>query len=106
MEARRMKAEDATQAHYPWRAALRTAGVSLLVLLPMLGIVVPEVVQIILDEVGQRTTVPRWARVTLLGVAAAASCVAAIVNRVALIPQVNSFLTRHKLGPVPKEELR
>ena len=92
---------DSTQVEHPWRAALRTALVTALVLVPTLGLVVPEVVQIVLEEVGARTEVPSWLRLTLLGISAAVTCAAAIVNRVALIPAINAALTRWGVGPAP-----
>ena len=86
----------ATQTRHPWRAVVRT---SLQVGIPVvlaLGLVVPEVVQIVLEEVGARTDVPDWLRVALLGTAAVVTGVSAVLARVMAIPQVETFLERVK----------
>ncbi|WP_130012127.1 hypothetical protein [Serinicoccus sediminis] len=84
----------ATQTRHPWRAVVRT---SLQVGVPAvlaLGLVVPEVVRIVLEEVGARTDVPDWLRVALLGTAAVVTAVSAILARVMAIPQVEALLER------------
>lgn len=87
-----------TQIRNPWRATLRTAVQTGIVVIPVLGLVVPQIAQIVLDEFGrQGVEVPGWFRAALLGVAAGATLLAAIVARVMAIPQVNQALKRVKL---------
>lgn len=59
-----------------------------------LGLVVPEVVQIVLEEVGARTAVPDWLRVSLLGTAAVVTAASAILARIMAIPLVEALLER------------
>ena len=84
----------ATQTRHPWRAVVRTTlqvGVPVVL---ALGIVVPEVVQIVLEEIGARADVPDWLRVWLLGTAAVVTGVSAVLARIMAIPQVEAFLER------------
>lgn len=84
-----------TQVRRPWRATVRTiiqVGIPTVI---ALGLVVPEVVQIVLDEVGN--AMPDQLRVILLAISAGVVALAAIIARVMAIPQVEDFLRRHKL---------
>ena len=70
----------ATQTVHPWRAVVRTSiqvGIPVLI---ALGIIVPEAVSIVLEEVGARTTVPDWLRVSLLGTAAVVTPIGKLVS--------------------------
>src|SRR5574344_1875897 len=70
-----------TQVEHPWRASLRTA---LFVVVPLLVLVVgivPEVIQIILEEtVRAGVVLPEWVRPALLGLSAATTAIAMILN--------------------------
>ena len=94
-----------TQVEHPWRASLRTA---LFVVVPLLVLVVgivPEVIQIILEEtVRAGVVLPEWVRPALLGLSAAAAAIAAILNRIALLPRANELLTALRIGPKPPAE--
>lgn len=79
-----------TQVARPWRATLRTV---LQVGLPAFGVlllVLPEVLQAILDGMGE--TLPPGFRLWLLGAAAAVTALAGTLARIAAIPGVNRFL--------------
>lgn len=94
-----------TQVEHPWRASLRTA---LFVVVPLLVLVVgivPEVIQIILEEtVRAGVVLPEWVRPALLGLSAATTAIAAILNRIALLPRANELLTALRIGPKPPAE--
>ena len=94
-----------TQVAHPWRASLRTALFVVAPLLVLLVGVVPEVIQIILEETGRAGVVlPEWVRPALLGLSAAATAIAAILNRIALLPRANEILTALRIGPKPPAE--
>lgn len=83
-----------TQVARPWRTTIRTAlqtGVSSLLLL---GLVVPEVVEIVLEETG--AAMPDRLRLVLLGAAAAVTVASSIVTRIMAIPYVDDWLARTK----------
>lgn len=84
-----------TQIRRPWRSTLRTAVQVAIPTLLALGVVVPQVVQVILDEVGE--AMPPRLRLALLGISAGIVTAAAIVTRVMAIPQVELLLRRFKL---------
>ena len=89
-----------TQVAFPWRATLRTivqAGIPLLI---SLGVIVPEVVRIIMEESGE--SLPAGFRATLLSIAAFFTVLAAIIARVMAIPAVNSSLKSVGLSAEPK----
>lgn len=94
-----------TQVEHPWRASLRTA---LFVVVPLLVLVVgivPEVIQIVLEEtVRAGVVLPEWVRPALLGLSAATTAIAAILNRIALLPRANELLTALRIGPKPPAE--
>lgn len=97
-----VKVAAATQVRYPWRASLRTGGVTLLVTLPVLGVVVPEMIDAFLHEYGARWSVPVWLRMSLLAISGAAAMLATLANKLMLYPVVNRWLTRRNAGPTPK----
>ena len=81
-----------TQVARPWRTTIRSAlqtGISAVLLL---GLVVPEVVEIVLEETGG--AMPDGLRLVLLGAAAAVTVASAIVTRVMAIPVVDDWLAR------------
>lgn len=84
-----------TQVRRPWRSTIRTAVQVAIPTLLALGVVVPQVVQVILDEVGE--AMPPRLRLALLGISAGIVTAAAIVTRVMAIPQVELLLRRFKL---------
>lgn len=84
-----------TQVQRPWRTTLRTVVQVGIPVLLGLGVVVPQIVQIILDEAGE--TLPGGVRAALLGVAAVLVAVSAILTRIMAIPQVELLLRRHRL---------
>lgn len=86
---------DPTQVRRPWRSTVRTAVQVAIPTLLALGVVVPQVVQVILDEVGE--AMPPRLRLALLGISAGIVTAAAIVTRVMAIPYVERLLRRFKL---------
>jgi len=96
----RAEVKAATQVVYPWKAALRTAVQVGIPTVLTLAVVLPEIVQIVLDEFGE--TMPEAVRLWLLAAAGAITGVAVVLTRVMAIPSVNAFLTRLGLGATPK----
>jgi len=93
-----------TQAAHPWRASLRTALFSWLPLLAFALGVVPEVVEVILAEVARaHVELPGWLYAALAGAATITALLAAILNRVALLPSWSELLTRLGVGPAPRQ---
>lgn len=94
---------DPTQVRRPWRATLRTivqVGIPAII---GLGLVVPQVVQAILEETSKRNIViPDNLRLVLLGISAGVVAVAAILTRIMAIPQVEVLLRKIGLGAAPK----
>jgi len=89
----------ATQVEHPWRTAFRTAlqvGIPALV---ALGVVLPEAIQIVLDQFGEQ--MPSELRLWLLGAAGSITGVSLVLARIMAIPAVNTFLTRWGLGATP-----
>lgn len=79
-----------TQVARPWRATFRTViqvGIPVMI---GLGLVVPQIVAIVLEEAGE--TMPDEVRVWLLGIAAACVAASAIITRIMAIPQVELLL--------------
>ncbi|WP_028474103.1 hypothetical protein [Nocardioides alkalitolerans] len=102
------RASDTTQIRRPWRTTVRTAVQTALAVVPVLGLVVPEVVSIVLEEAGE--SMPAGVRVVLLGASAVIVGVAAAAARIMAIPQVETFLRRHRLvrglaaNPEPRKD--
>src|SRR5690606_20171571 len=94
-----------TQQEHPVRAALRTF---LQVWLPGLAaalVVIPEVVQIIVEETGD--AMPENLRLVLAGIVTACAVVSAILARIMAIPAVDRLLERLlSLGSAPQGEVR
>jgi hypothetical protein len=91
----RTTAVTPTQLRRPWRATVRTFVQTLIPTVLALGVVVPEVVKIVLEETGD--AMPDHLRVILLGISAACATTAAVVARVMAIPKVETLLRRFKL---------
>lgn len=93
-----------TQQEHPVRAALRTF---LQVWLPGLAaalVVIPEVVQIIVEETGD--AMPENLRLVLAGIVTACAVVSAILARIMAIPAVDRLLERLlSLGSAPQGEV-
>jgi|GEM_PF-3256058 len=91
---------NATQVQHPVKAVLRTivqVGIPVFI---ALGIVVPQIVDIILEQFGQ--SLPEQVTVVLLATAGIVTGVAAVITRIMAIPLVNQFLTSIGLGATPK----
>ncbi len=91
-----------TQVRHPNKAALRTFVQTLLAAVALLGLVVPEVVDIILEETDGN--LPDGFRVVLLAASAGVATIAAIVARIMAIPAVEVLLRRVGLASTPKEK--
>jgi len=90
----------ATQVEHPWRTALRTAVQVGIPALLGLGVVVPEVISIVLEEFGE--SMPAAVRIWLLGAGALITSAAAVLTRIMAIPAVDAFLTRWGVGANPR----
>ncbi|WNO28738.1 membrane protein [Microbacterium phage FlameThrower] len=91
---------QATQVQHPVKAVLRTivqVGIPTFI---ALGIVVPQIVDIILEQFGQ--SLPEQVTVVLLTTAGVVTGIAAVITRIMAIPLVNEFLTKMGLGATPK----
>lgn len=84
-----------TQVRRPWRSMFRTAVQVAIPTILSLGIVVPEIVKIVMEEAGE--SMPAGVRLVLLGVSGAIVAIAAALSRIMAIPQVEAFLRRYKL---------
>lgn len=90
-----------TQTDYPWKATLRTlVQVGIPAFVTLVGIL-PLIIQIILDEIGEQ--MPDGLRLWLVGAATLLTAVATALARIMAIPAVNAFLTRWGLGATPKQ---
>ncbi|UGL61836.1 hypothetical protein SEA_FRANKLIN22_23 [Microbacterium phage Franklin22] len=90
----------ATQVAHPWKATLRTViqvGIPALI---ALGVVIPQIIDIILEGAGE--SLPVEVRAWLLGAGVAVTAVAGIITRIMALPLVNQFLTSIGLGATPK----
>ncbi|WP_426243662.1 hypothetical protein [Nocardioides sp. LHG3406-4] len=94
-----------TQVRNPLRTALRTAVQVGIPALLALGLVVPQIVDIILEESGE--SLPGSVRAVLLATAGIVTAIAAILARIMAIPQVEVLLRTSKLlsgfaaAPIP-----
>jgi hypothetical protein len=95
-----------TQEQHPVRASLRTFVQVWVPSIVAAVTIVPEVIQIIIDETtGRDVALPGWLYAILLGIATACSIVAAIFARVMAIPGVNGFFERFRLGSEPNVDV-
>lgn len=79
-----------TQVRFATRSVVRTILQTIVPAALALGVIVPEIVQIILDAAGE--TMPPELRVGLLGVAAAVAATSGALARIMAIPKVEAFL--------------
>ena len=87
---------SATQTEYPTKASIRTFVQSLIPSAALFLLVVPQFVDIVLEEFGNAgVTLPGWAYAVLTGLAVACGLIAAIVSRVMAIPGVEKWLREH-----------
>jgi hypothetical protein len=89
-----------TQVRYPWRTVRRTIVQAGIPAVLTLGLVVPQIVQIILDEAGE--TMPARLRVWLLGASALVTAAAAVLTRIMAIPAVDRLLASWRLSAQPR----
>lgn len=88
---------DPSQVSYPWRAALRTGGQTVLAVAAVLVAAAP----ILTDFVNQfwpGSAVAGW----IAGAAVFAGAVATAITRIMALESVNNLLTRFGLGATPK----
>lgn len=99
-----MTTPTTTQQLHPIRAALRTFLQSWLPGLVIALVVIPDVVQIILDEVNKNGVVlPDWLGLALAGIVTACAVVSAVLARIMAIPAVDRVLERLlSLGSAPE----
>lgn len=88
---------DPSQVSYPWRAALRTGGQTLIAVLVAITAAAP----LVNDFIAQ-TWPGSPAAAFVLGAAAFAGALATLVTRVMSLEAVNDLLTRFGLGATPK----
>ena len=91
-----------TQQSHPWRATLRTAVQVGIPTLLTLCLVLPLVVQIILDELGE--ALPAGVRAWLLAAAALITAIASVIARIMAIPAVDAWLDRLRLSSAPADK--
>lgn len=96
----RAELKAATQVVYPWKAALRTAVQVGIPTVLTLAVVLPMIIEIVLDEFGEQ--MPDGLRLWLLAAAGVITGVSLVLTRIMAIPAVNAFLTRFGLGATPK----
>ena len=89
---------DPSQVSYPWRAAFRTGGQTLLASLAVLVAVAPLVTEFI-DKFWPGSPVGAW----IVGAAALAGGVSTLITRIMALESVNRLLTRLGLGATPKK---
>ena len=88
-----------TQVRYPLRATLRTVVQVGIPVVLGIGLELPQVVQIILEEAGE--SMPPRLRVWLLGASALVTALAAVITRIMAIPAVDYWLRRVGLSAQP-----
>lgn len=93
-----------TQEQHPTKSSVRTFVQTLVPSLVLFVVVIPPIVQIVLDEVGKAgVELPSWLFAALTGAALACSLIASIAARVMAIPGVNDWLKRVGLGAEPRQ---
>lgn len=92
-----------SQSAFPTRATVRTFVQSWLPQVLTALVVIPAVVQIILDEVAKRGVVlPDWLGLVLAGILTLCAIVSAVLARIMAIPAVDAWLRRIGLSSTPK----
>lgn len=95
-----------TQVQHPTRASVRTFIQTLIPALAFFVVIIPPVVDIVLDEVGKAgVELPGWLYLALTGASVACALVAAIVARVMALPGVEVGLERIGIGAKPQPTL-
>ena len=97
-----------TQEQFPWKTTLRTTiQVGVPTLLTLL-VVVPIMLQILVDELGPSGSgiIPENATAWLLGASGVIISLSAAITRIMAIPAVNSWLSLIGLAPEPKSVTR
>ena len=99
-----------TQAVYPSRASWRSALAAVLPIVLVVAGVVPQVIEIVLEEVeGHNVVLPGWLYAALAVIALVAVLMVKIVNRVMLLPAWDELLTRMGAGarpPAPETQIQ
>ena len=98
----RAELKQATQVAYPGRAVLRTLVQIGIPSFVGLVVVVPLIIQIVLEELGEH--MPESLRLWLVGAAAVITAAGLAITRVMAIPAVNHWLARLGLAATPKNE--
>lgn len=92
---------EPTQVRFPLQAVKRTIVQVIIPTLVTFGLIVPLIIQAILDEVGE--SMPPRLRVWLLGASAIVVGFSAVLAKVMAIPQIDTWLKRNaNLGSQPK----
>ena len=95
----RAELKQATQVAYPGRAVLRTLVQIGIPSFVGLVVVVPLIIQIVLEELGEH--MPDGLRLWLAGAAAVITAVGLAITRIMAIPAVNRWLARLGLAATP-----
>lgn len=92
-----------TQVKYPWKATLRTVVQVGIPTVLTLCVVIPQVIDAILDGFGEQLP-PEFVG-WMLGASALVTTLAGVLARIMAIPAVNAVLTKIGLGarPAPAE---
>lgn len=92
-----------SQSAFPARATVRTFVQSWLPQVLTALLVIPAVVQIILDEVARHgVELPSWLGLVLAGILTACAIVSAVLARIMAIPAVDAALRRFGLSSTPR----
>lgn len=98
-----VSAAPSTQAAHPWRATIRTALATGVPAFASAIYVLPQIIQIILDEIGVAgLTLPDEVRLWLLAVAAICTAASAAITRIMAIKKIVE-LTPRALAPAPSK---
>lgn len=95
-----IRPSEPTQVRFPIKAILRTIVQVGIPTLLTLCVIIPLIVQAILDNFGE--VLPPQFTAWMLGVSAFVTALAATIARVMAIPAVNAWLTHLGLGATPK----
>lgn len=95
-----------TQQQHPARAAARTFVQTWLPQLLTALVVIPAIVQIVVDEVNKHGVVlPDWLGLALAGVLTVCALVSAALARIMAIPAVDAWLRHVGMSSAPAPEL-
>lgn len=96
-----------TQQQYPARAAVRTFLQTWLPQLLIALVVIPSVVQIIVDEANKHGVVlPDWLGLALAGILTGCALVSAVLARIMAIPAVDAWLKNFRISSSPFSSTR